>query len=144
MPDLILEQREEEKKFFSKTTGIHLFGYSLVGGITNCIEIGFLFILVEVMHFWYLLAAVIVFTFGSMFSFTLRKVFVFKKKCFYSIYKQFASYIFIFLIGLVVNSIIMTFFVEILKVYYVFAYIMSVLITGVVGFLWNKKVTFKE
>ena len=42
MPDIFLKQETEKDKFFSKKTGMHFFGYSLVGGITNLIEIGFL------------------------------------------------------------------------------------------------------
>ena len=142
MEENILDTSGKEDKFFSKETGMHLFGYSLVGGITNLIEIGLLFVLVDVYNFWYLLASVIVFTLGSFVSFTLRKIFVFKKRGFNNLFRQLASYIFIFLIGLSINAFIMTFCVEVIKIHYAAAYILAVLVTGCVGFLWNKKITF--
>lgn len=139
----IEEKIEEQSKFFSKKTGIHFFGYSLVGGIVNCIELSILFVLVEIFHLWYLPSSIITFTLGSIFSFTGRKIFVFKKKGFKKIHKQMASYVFIFAIELIINSFIMTFFVEILKFHYSIAYIICVLTTGIIGFLWNRRVTFR-
>ncbi len=144
MPDIFLKELEKKDKFFSRKTAMHFFGYSLVGAVTNIIEIGFLFLLVEVFHFWYLIASIIVFTFGSMFSFTGRRIFVFKKKGFEKIRRQLASYIFIFLIGITINSFIMTFCVEVLNIYYALSYIIAVLISGFLGFLWNKKITFRD
>lgn len=140
----IEEKIEEQDKLFSKKTGIHLFGYSLVGGIVNCIELSILFIFVEIFHLWYLPSSIITFTLGSTISFAGRKRFVFKKRGFKKIYKQMASYIFVFVIELIINSFMITFFVEKLKFHYAVSYIICVLTTGILGFLWNKKITFRN
>jgi putative flippase GtrA len=144
MTDEISNKPEKQDKFFSIKTGIHFFGYSFVGGISNIIEIGLLFIFVEIFHFWYLIASLLVFTFGSVFTFIFRRFFVFKKRGFFGIRMQITSYVFIYFIGVSINFFIMAFFVEKIKTHYAIAYIISVLIVGFVGFIWNKKITFKD
>ncbi|MDD3284511.1 MAG: GtrA family protein [Patescibacteria group bacterium] len=142
----IFEKIEKKDKFFSKKTGVHFFTYLLVGGIGNCIEIVILLMLVEIFNIWYLYASIITFTLGTILSFGMRKIFIFKNKGFKKIHKQIASYIFMFIIELCINYFIMTFFVEIFKLHYLMAYITSILIasvTGIAGFLWNKNVTFR-
>ena len=96
MTDNIIKTIEKEDKFFSKKTGMHLLGYSLVGGISNCCEIGILFLLVSVFHVWYLLGSAFVFTFGSIASFIGRRIFVFKKRGLYKIKPQILSYLFFY------------------------------------------------
>lgn len=132
------------QNFFSRQTGKHLLGYSFIGAMSNSIEIGLLFLFVEVFKIYYLGASTIVFILGSMITFVGRKFFVFKDKNLKNIPRQFAKYIFIFLIGVTLNFFIMKVFVEILKIYYALAYLVSILFTGIIGFLWNKKVTFKD
>jgi putative flippase GtrA len=132
------------QNFFSRQTGKHLLGYSFIGAMSNSIEIGLLFLFVEVFNIYYLGASTAVFIAGSIITFIGRKFFVFKDKNLKNIPRQFAKYIFIFLIGVVLNFFIMKTFVEVLKVHYAVAYITSILFTGIIGFLWNKKITFKN
>lgn len=137
-------EKKEEKRFLSRETGLHLFGYSVVGGISNTLEIGYLFLFKEIFGMWYILASGIAFTIGSVQTFLGRKFFVFKDPDIKKIPRQISLYSIVFAIGIGLNFIIMSFFVEVLHVHYIVAYIISILFTGIVGFLWNKLVTFKN
>ncbi len=138
------DELNKENKFLSLKTGKYFLGYAFVGGLSNSVEIGLLFLLVEIFGVYYLIASTSVFIFGSILTFIGRKFFVFKDKNLKNILRQFAKYVFMFVIGIVLNFFIMRFFVEGLKIHYVFAYIISILITGIIGFLWNKEITFKS
>ncbi len=141
MEDDVLKEKE---KFLSIKTGKHFLGYALIGGISNSIEIIFLFLLVEIFGIYYLIASVCVYMFGSIFTFLGRKFFVFKDKNLKNIFRQFAKYVFMFIIGITLNIFIMKSFVDGFNIHYAIAYITSILITGIIGFLWNKKITFKS
>lgn len=137
-----MEQKKE--KFISYKTGKYLMGYSLIGGISNTMEIILLFVLTDILDVYYIVSSATVFILGSIFTFVSRKFLVFKNKDLKKIHTQFMAYIFIFMVGLTLNFFIMTTFVEKFKTHYIVAYIFSVLITGIIGFTWNKMVTFKE
>jgi len=136
--------KEKYKKIVRHEITRNLFGYSVVGGISNTLEIAYLFLLTEIFDMWYLLASGIVFTIGSVQTFLGRKFFVFKDKNLKTIPRQITLYGIVFGIGILINFAIMGFFVEVLKIHYALAYIISILFTGIMGFIWNKFVTFRK
>jgi putative flippase GtrA len=140
----IIKKIKQEDGLFSRKTGAHFFGYALVGAITYALEIGMLTVFVEIFHFHYIVGTITSYSIGYALSFVGRKVFVFKKKGFEKIHRQVISSIIIFFIALGATSLFMTFFVEILKMHYIVAYVVSAIIVGTVAFLWDKHITFKS
>ncbi len=136
--------KERYKKFVRQEIIKNFFGYAFVGGISNVLEIGYLFLFKEFFGIWYLIASAAAFAIGSFQTFFGRKFFVFKDSNLKTIPRQITLYGIVFGIGILINLVLMYIFVEVLHIYYAIAYIISVIFTGAVGFLWNKFVTFKK
>lgn len=142
--NILKDRLKEENISIYVGVGKKFFGYSFVGGISNAIEICLLYIFTDVLHLWYLASSWTVFSLGSIITFLGRKIFVFKDKKLEGLKRQMIMYFSMFAFGIGINSIIMLLMVEILKVYYIVAYICAVLLTGIIGFTWNKNITFKK
>lgn len=116
--------------------------YCVVGSISTVIDIGGLYILVEFAHFQVIPAAII------SFSVSVVNGFIFNRKwTFRSLYnaeksKQFIKFLVVAVCGLILNTLFMYFFVDVIKLWYINAKIIT---TGLI-FFWsffiNKKWTF--
>lgn len=119
-----------------------LLRYLLIGGSCALGDMLLLYTFVEFFHIWYLYASIISWVITSILSFLGQKHFTFKntsKK--YQI--QFPIFILVAIVGLGLNSLCLFFLVSILKIWYMFANIITKFIVLIWNFLAHKYITFK-
>ena len=119
------------------------FKYIVSGLVPTSIELGLLFVLVEYLGVWYLLASAMVLTVSFCVSFTLRKFWVFKNNS-RLIMKQAGLYGALFTFDILVNLGLMYVFVDYFFLPYLFAQIIANIFLGIVGFLFNRYIIFKS
>lgn len=140
---LLLERILMINKFVKQEIVKEFSRYFFVGLLCAVLDLAFLYFLVEFIHLWYLLAAIISFsliTYGGYFlqrSFTFRNTSENKKK-------QFTLFIVISVCGLVINTMSMYLFVSIFGIWYVFSNILIKAIVFLWNFLANKYITFNN
>ncbi|OHA15147.1 MAG: hypothetical protein A3G52_03395 [Candidatus Taylorbacteria bacterium RIFCSPLOWO2_12_FULL_43_20] len=108
--------------------------YVISGTIAAAANIALLFLLTDIMRFWYLSSAVISFMFGVIVSFVLQKYWTFEDNRASRIKSQFAVYVAIAIGGAIINTALVYSFVEIAGLWYLLAQIFSGVVIAVVNF----------
>ena len=117
--------------------------YSLVGLLCALLDIVFLYIFVEYLHFWYLLATTISFSSITYLGYFVQKKFTFRNKS-KNHNKQFFLFSFVSITGLIANTILMYLFVSILGIWYILSNIITKIIILFWNFFANKYITFNN
>ena len=117
------------------------FGYVLFAGIATIVDLGLLFVLTEFVNLHYLTSAALSYMFGMTTNYSLNKLFNFRNKS-KRIILQFGLFIFVALIGLILNQLILWFLVESFKIWYMSAKLVSILIVMLWSFWGHKNITF--
>jgi len=120
--------------------------YIVAGGIGALINIGVLFILVDVLGMWYLISAILSFIASLIVTFFLQKFWAFKDSSIVKkhVRKQAILYIISSTSFLFINILILYVLVDVLDVWYLLAQFLSLGIVATGSFLFNKSVTFKK
>lgn len=127
--------------FYHKKIGT-LLRYSLIGGSCALGDMFLLYIFVEFAHIWYLYASIASWITISALGFFGQKYFTFKNTS-KKHQKQLIIFIIVGTIGLSINSACLFFLVSIVKIWYIFANIITKFIVLIWNFLANKYITFK-
>lgn len=124
------------------TTKKQMKKYAKVGIAIALLELLVLFVFVDLLHIFYLLAVTIAFMISTILGFIFQKKFTFcnRKKC---VFRQYTKYITIYFIGLVINLMLVGFIVSLLNVWYIFAQLIANFILFYWYFFANKHFTFK-
>jgi putative flippase GtrA len=124
------------------TTKKQMKKYAKVGIAIALLELLVLFVFVDLLHIFYLLAVTIAFILSTILGFIFQKKFTFcnRKKC---VFRQYTKYLIIYFFGLIINLILVGFIVSILNVWYLFAQIIANFILFYWYFFANKHFTFK-
>ncbi|MCX6757313.1 MAG: GtrA family protein [Candidatus Nomurabacteria bacterium] len=117
--------------------------YLFAGGAGAGINFFLYFFLISIFHIWYIFASVISFTLSTFAGFYLQKHITFKNKDRQNEKKQISYYYIVSLINLILNVIILSFFVEILHIGPVLAKIFSLAILAIWSFFVYQKIIFK-
>lgn len=133
-----------KKLFINKTdkTLLQFFRYLFVGGFAAIVNISLLYILTDICNIYYLVSNVFSFTIGLVVNYLLSKLIVFQNKTIISKKKEFIIYALIGVIGLGLDSLLLSFFTKTMSIYYMLSKIVS---TGCV-FIWNfcaRKILYK-
>ena len=122
------------KIMFEKTNSslIQFIRYFFVGGIAAVVNIGSLFVFVDLCDINYLIANVFSFILGLLVNFLLSKKFVFTNENSMNKAMEFGIHTIIAVIGLVIDTSILHLFTS-KKVYYM----LSKLISTAITFIWN-------
>jgi putative flippase GtrA len=120
-----------------------IFRYIISGGIATCLNIVVLFICVHYYDLWYLTSAIISFCFAVVVSYLLQKFWTFKNYLRENISKQFFIFFIFALSMLLLNTLLMYLFVEIIGFYYLIAQITVSLIIGLASYAFHSKLIFK-
>lgn len=112
---------------------IQLFRYTFVGGLSFGVDFGSLFVLKEVFHLYYLVAAAIAFVLGWGVNYIISTRWVFFQKKYKNRALEFILFGAIGLVGLGFNELFMYLLTDFLGLYYLVSKIVS---TGGV-YLWN-------
>ena len=137
--------KEFINKLFIKNTDkgiIQFIRYFFVGGVAAVVNIGTLYLLVDMFNFNYILSNVIGFVLGKIINYCLIKMFVFTSENSMSKIFEIIMYIVIGILGLCFDTFMLWIFTSIVGLYYMLSKIVSTLLT----FGWNflaRKVLYK-
>lgn len=123
------------KIFIEKTDNslLQFIRYFFVGGVAAVVNIGMLFIFTDVCHIYYLVSNIISFTLGLIVNYILSKLLVFQDKVSLSASKEFIIYAIIGVVGLGIDTLLMSIFTDTFNIYYMLSKIISTLLV----FIWN-------
>ena len=107
--------------------------FGIVDVLAFCIDYGTLFILVQYLGIYYLIASAISFTISVIFNYIFSMKFVFVRRDDISRKKEFVVFVTLSIIGLLINQVIMWFSVDVLNIFYMF----SKIIATAVVMIWN-------
>ena len=116
--------------------------YFVVGGACAVADLAILYLLVSVLHFWYLSSAIFSFTVVSCLGYFAQKYFTFKNDS-KNHKKQVALFFLVGGIGLLLNTASMYFWVSIIGLWYLYASMVTKFIVLIWNFFANKFITFK-
>ncbi len=118
--------------------------YILAGSTAVLINLAVLYAMVEFLHLWYLIGAIISFVFGLCTSYTLQKFWTFKDTNTQNIQIQFLSFTILALLMLGLNTLLIYFFVDILHIWYLLAQASSSLLIALINYNVFNRVIFKN
>lgn len=120
---------------FKKTDKLHtqFISYFFASAIALAVDIALLYVLTEYFHFYYLVSATISFLAGITITYILSKLYIFNKTKINNKSIEFAVFLLIGIIGLILNNIFIYIFTE----YFGFYYMFSKCIVVIVTYLWN-------
>ncbi|VVC05544.1 GtrA-like protein [uncultured archaeon] len=133
------QERESKVSLFAK----HAFKYYLVGGIGVLVNLGILYALKEYAGLWYLVSSAIAIYVSMTTNFLLNKSWTFRD----TMVKQstlfmYIKFIFISVIGMLIQLGFNYIFVNEMHMYYLLAAFISIVIASGVNFVLNRKITF--
>ena len=121
----------------------HAFKYYLVGASGVLVNLGILYTLTEFAGLWYLLSSSIAIYVSITTNFVLNKVWTFRdttiKQEAFLMYGKFVS---VSLVGMLIQLGFNYIFVEELKLYYLLAALISIIIASSTNFVLNRRWTF--
>ncbi|MFA6355258.1 MAG: GtrA family protein [Candidatus Paceibacterota bacterium] len=118
--------------------------YIIAGCVATGSSLAILFILVNYFKLWYLTGATISFCCAVVISYLLQKFFVFKNYAREDIHKQFLHFLIYNIIMLGANTLLMYFFVDIIKFWYLLAQALSAIIIAFMNYIYFNKIVFKK
>jgi putative flippase GtrA len=125
---------------YSKFRNLILYG--IIGILSASIDFLVFYMLVTILEIFYLIANIFSVTMGITISFILNRNYNFKVKD--NIFKRFLVFILVGFFGLLLSSILLYFFVDILAFDKVISKILSILFVVLIQFLLNTFITFKK
>lgn len=132
MTNFSRETRKKQERIIPFYFFNHLGGFLLIGIITTCTDVGFLWLLTEKLGLWYLASSAISYCTGAILSFLLNKSLNYRNQS-REYFKQGSSFLVIATSSFALNLAIISLGVEILSLNYLVA---KILATGI-AFFWN-------
>lgn len=120
--------------------------YSLVGNLSNLVDLGLYIYLTRAFFFWrehYLVVNIFTMLIGSIARFIFHKRWTFRDKS-PRIHWQYTKFILVMLLGLIINEITLFIAVEYLEIYDLIGKIASMAISTIVVYLLTKKWVFDK
>ena len=117
--------------------------YLFAGGLGASLNFLIYFILLSVFNFWYLIASIISFSLSTIASFYFQKYLTFRNLSKDNIKKQVFMFFIFAIINLLINVILMVFFVEILTVNKILAKVFTLGIIAIWSFFVYQRIIFK-
>jgi len=117
----------------------------LVAGLTGAsTNIGLLYIFTDIFKIWYLYSSLLSFVVAVVLSFILQKFWTFNDGDVEKVHHQFTRFLGVALLAIVVNTISMYILVDIFKMWYIFAQIITGAVIAVFNFLMYKFFIFNK
>lgn len=118
--------------------------YIFAGCVATGSNLAILFVLVHYLKLWYLTGAIISFSLAVVISYLLQKFFVFKNYERSGMHKQFLHFLIYNIVMLGFNTMLLYFFVDIIKVWYLLAQALSAIIIACMNYIYFNKIVFKK
>lgn len=132
----LLRKKEHPFLIFAK--------YALVGAVAAAAELSLLYTLTNHTGLWYVYCSALSSLVSFVIGFILRKLWVFEDPTWSDVPRQASLYLLSLILVVGSNTLLMSFLVEHFSFPYVLAQFSAGLVTGLVGFLINRKFTFGE
>ncbi len=120
-----------------------LLRFGVVGGFCAALNLGLLYILVEWFRVWYLLSATGAFVVVGVIGYFLQKYITFQSRS-SAHSKELLKFFSVIAIGLVLNDVVLAFFVDVLRWWYMAGSIFAAGFVAITNFLGHKYLTFAE
>jgi len=117
--------------------------YLIIGASCSIGHIIFLYFLTDIVGIFYLYSTITSFLIISLLGYFGQKYFTYRNLD-SNHAKQLSLFFLIIMVGLVMDTSLMFFFVSILSFHYIFASILTRIIIFVINFTWGKYVTFRD
>ena len=117
--------------------------YAVVGFLGTALDLGSLYLFVDVLHLHLLFSTALSFTLAVINNFTLNKYWTFQNKS-SNVRKQFIKFLIVSTIGLLMTEMCMAFFVYVLQLWYMASKLITSGLVLMWNFLANKYWTFKD
>lgn len=118
--------------------------YALAGALAVAVEVVLIYFMVQTLNWWYVIASALAYFIGFFIGFFLRKLLAFHEHGWSHLLKQMSLYGAILLLILTLNTLAVVILVENLSLAAWWAQVISAGPVGLVGYLLNKKYTFKK
>lgn len=128
-------------KYFQENKG-QMLRYGIVGASGAVVDLSTLYILTDLVGWYYLVSATLAFIFSALLNFYLNRVWTFKVLA--DPKKQLVIFAFVSISGLLLNNGILYALVEWLGIYYMYAKVVAIALVTIWNFFWNKYFTFKK
>jgi len=134
-----------EKLFRQSTDNIYVqvFRYVLAGSLAYGIDYCSLIVFVEIFKIYYLTAALMAFTLGSITAYILNVRWVFDRRTFKNRYYEISIFVVIGAVGLVLNQCIIWAFTENVNFHYLFSKLVATMIVVIWNFFARKYILFR-
>jgi putative flippase GtrA len=120
---------------------VKFFKYGIGGGLAFIITFSLTYFLTEKIRIYYLISAILGYFAGFLINFIFQAFITFQTKTeFY--FQRFLKFVFFQIFGLVVYSLSLAFFTEILNIYYLISLILSSGLTYILNFYLAKAFVF--
>lgn len=118
--------------------------FGITGALCFLIDYGFLGFCAEVLGIHYLIAGVISFTISVTVNYLISRKFVFHMDTAGNRKREFASFVFLSVIGLGINELVMAVLVEFMGIHYLMSKIVSTAVVMVYNFISRKMLLEKK
>lgn len=118
--------------------------YIISGLIAAGVQVGSLAILVEKAHFGHIFAVPFAFALSAIVAFFLQKFWTFGHRSFDGVQSQAFLYVILIFVALLLNIALMYVFVDLLRIWYIAAQIITIALVTIITFLSNKYLVFKH
>lgn len=118
--------------------------YIFAGCVATGSNLVILFISVHYFKLWYLTSSIISFCCAVVISYLLQKFFVFKNYGKKEIPTQFLHFLTYNIVMLGLNTLLLYFFVDIIKVWYLLAQALCAIIIACMNYIYFNKIVFKK
>lgn len=118
--------------------------YLISGGTAAIVDLGLLFVFVEWLSIYYIIAAIIAFLISFVVSFVLQKYWTFKDARTQDVHKQVSVYFLVALINLGINTLLIYIFVEFFGMHYIFGQILASGLIAISSFFIYSLFIFKH
>lgn len=129
---------------YKKHVMFEFFEFAFVGLIGTAINITILYLFTEYYKVYYIYSAMVAFLVAATTNYVLNKVWTFKEKINNKIIEKYFKFLAVSLIALSVNLILLYFFTEFLKIYYIISQMLAIGLSLIINFIGNKIWTFQK
>lgn len=118
--------------------------YIISGGTSAVVNLFFLYFFTDILGIWYIISAILSFSFAFVVSFIFQKFWTFEDSSTNEVSVQVAGYLLVTLINLCINTLLIYFFVEFFGIHYLIAQIIAGILIACESFFVYRKFIFRN
>ena len=118
--------------------------YLFSGGTGFVVNVVILYVMTDVFGIWYVISGAVAFVVSITASFLLHRIVTFNYDKDGTVHGQYSGFFVVSLINLLINEIILVFFVEVLGLWYIIAQTIASIVIAILGYFVYRHVIFRE